>query len=72
MPDEPIPIDAIMSELNSQWNASNVTKPTSRATFGKYSPPQELDMSMESKRNQPDILNAFRSNPYTQRLNTSV
>ena len=51
---------------------SNVTKPTSRATFGKYSPPQELDMSMESKRNQPDILNAFRSNPYTQSLNTSV
>ena len=31
------------------------------ATFGKYSPPQELDMSMETKRNQPDILNAFRS-----------
>ena len=51
---------------------SNVTKPTSRATFGKYSPPQELDMSMETKRNQPDILNAFRSNPYTQSLNTSV
>ena len=27
MPTEPIPIDAIMSELNGQWNGSNVTKP---------------------------------------------
>ena len=27
MPTEPIPIDAIMSELNGQWNGGNVTKP---------------------------------------------
>ena len=51
---------------------SNITKPTSRATFGQYSPPQELDMSLETQRNQPDILNAFKSNPYTQSLTTSV
>ena len=27
MPTEPIPIDAIMAEFNSHWNATNVTKP---------------------------------------------
>jgi hypothetical protein len=27
MPSEPIPIDAIMTDLNGQWNASNVVKP---------------------------------------------
>ena len=28
MADEPIPIDAILTDLDSQWNASNVTKPS--------------------------------------------
>mgnify|MGYP005739865199 FL=1 len=51
---------------------SNVTKAPSTQTFGKTSGPQQLDMSMEVQRNQPDILNAFRSNPYTQSLTTSV
>lgn len=51
---------------------SNVTKAPSAQTFGKMSGPQQLDMSMEVQRNQPDILNAFRSNPYTQSLTTSV
>ena len=27
MPNEPIPIDAVLADLDSQWNASNVTKP---------------------------------------------
>ena len=27
MADEPIPIDAVLADLDSQWNASNVTKP---------------------------------------------
>jgi len=27
MPTEPIPIDAIMTDLNGQWNANNVVKP---------------------------------------------
>ena len=34
--------------------------------------PQQLDMGIEVQRNQPDILDAFRSNPYTQSLTTSV
>ena len=38
MPDEPIPIDAIMSELNSQWNASNVTKPSLTTVNGENQP----------------------------------
>ena len=28
MPTEPIPIDAIMTDLDGQWNASNVVKPS--------------------------------------------
>ena len=38
MPDEPIPIDAVMTDLNSQWNASNVTKPTLTTVNGDNQP----------------------------------
>ena len=38
MPDEPIPIDAVMTDLNSQWNASNVTKPTLTTVNGANQP----------------------------------
>tara|TARA_R100000458_G_scaffold59775_1_gene71696 strand:+ start:32 stop:472 length:441 start_codon:yes stop_codon:yes gene_type:complete len=38
MPDEPIAIDAVMSELNSQWNASNVTKPALTTVNGASQP----------------------------------
>ena len=51
---------------------SNITKPIAPETYGKYTPPQQLDMSIETQRNQPDILDAFRKNPYTQSLTTSV
>ena len=27
MADEPIPLDDVFTDLNAQWNASNVTKP---------------------------------------------
>jgi hypothetical protein len=38
MPDEPIAIDAVMTDLNSQWNASNVTKPTLTTVNGANQP----------------------------------
>jgi len=43
MPTEPIPIDAIMSELNTQWNASNVTKP-SLITVNAANQPLRFDL----------------------------
>ncbi len=51
---------------------SNVTKAPSAQTYGKLTGPQQLDTGIEVQRNQPDILDAFRSNPYTQSLTTSV
>ena len=38
MPDEPIPIDAVMTDLDSQWDASNVTKPTLTTVNGENQP----------------------------------
>ena len=45
MADEPIPIDAVMSDLNSQWNASNVTKP-SLTTVNGESQPYRFDLNV--------------------------
>ena len=44
MADDPIPIDAIMTDLNSQWNASNVTKPT-LITVNKTNDPIRYDLN---------------------------
>ena len=38
MPDEPIPIDDIMTDINSQWDAGNVTKPTLTTVNGANQP----------------------------------
>ena len=38
MPDDPIPIDAVMTDLNGQWNASNVTKPSLTTVNGESQP----------------------------------
>lgn len=45
MPTEPIPVDAIMSELDGQWNASNVTKP-SLVTVNGASQPFRFDLNV--------------------------
>ena len=45
MADEPIPIDAIMTDLDSQWNASNVTKP-SMITVNKANEPIRYDLNV--------------------------
>jgi len=51
---------------------SSITKPIAKEMYGRYIPPQTLDMTMQTQRNTPDILDAFRKNPYTQSLTTSV
>lgn len=38
MADEPIPIDAVMTDLDGQWNASNVTKPSLTTVNGANQP----------------------------------
>ena len=45
MANEPIPIDAIMTDLNSQWNVSNVTKPT-LITVNKTNDPIRFDLNV--------------------------
>ena len=45
MADEPIPIDAIMTDLNSQWNTSNVTKPN-LITVNKTNDPIRFDLNV--------------------------
>ena len=45
MATEPIPVDAIMTDFNSQWNASNVTKP-SFITVNGASQPFRFDLNV--------------------------
>jgi hypothetical protein len=45
MPTEPIPIDAIMTDLDAQWNASNVTKP-SLITVNAANQPLRFDLNV--------------------------
>ena len=45
MPNEPIPIDAVLAELDSQWNASNVTKP-SFITVNAANEPLRFDLNV--------------------------
>ena len=45
MPTEPIPIDAIMTDLNGQWNASNVTKPA-LVTVNATNQPLRFDLNV--------------------------
>ena len=50
MPDEPIPIDAVMTDLNSQWNASNVTKPTLTTVNGENPNDEKIHARRTSSR----------------------
>jgi len=51
---------------------SAINMPPSVNTYGKLNSPQTYKQGIECERIQPDILNAFRSNPYTHSLTTSV
>jgi hypothetical protein len=52
--------------------AAIVPKPPSVKNYGKQSNRQQYDESVNCARIQPDLLNAFRNNPYTHSLTTSV
>lgn len=52
--------------------SSVISLPPAKENYGHMGPPQQLDMGIEIQRNTPDILNAFRANPFTHSLNTSV
>jgi hypothetical protein len=60
--------------FNYRVNApvSAINMPPSVNTYGKLNSPQTYKQGIECERIQPDILNAFRSNPYTHSLTTSV
>ena len=45
MADEPIPVDAIMADLDSQWNASNVTEPIYITVNSAITEPLRFDLN---------------------------
>ena len=51
---------------------SVVAMPPSASTYGKISAPQYYNENAGCDRIEPDLLNAFRNNPYTHSLTTSV
>lgn len=52
--------------------SSIIPLPPAKEQYGNVGPPQQLNQQIEMQRNTPDILNAFRENPYTHSLTTSV
>jgi hypothetical protein len=52
--------------------ASVIAMPPSKEIYGKISVPQYYNECAGCERIQPDILNAFKNNPYTHSLTTSV
>ena len=60
--------------VNTRYNApSSVIKISpGKETYGKINVPQYYNESVGCDRISPDLLNAFRSNPYTHSLTTSV
>ena len=63
--------DRFGGRMNPAFSSTNSTPP-SKEIYQNVKYPQKLDQNMNCERIQPDILNAFRSNPYTQSLTTSV
>jgi len=53
-------------------NSKIATVSPSVQTYGAVRAPQYYNECITCERNEPDILNAFRNNPYTHSLNTSV
>jgi hypothetical protein len=60
--------------FNNRVNAPSavIKAPPSLTTYGKINAPQYYDECVGCDRISPDLLNAFRSNPYTHSLTTSV
>ena len=53
-------------------NSKIATVSPSVQTYGAIRAPQYYNECITCERNEPDILNAFRNNPYTHSLTTSV
>ena len=60
--------------FNNRVNAPSavIKAPPSTTTYGKINAPQYYNECVGCDRISPDLLNAFRSNPYTHSLTTSV
>lgn len=63
--------DRFGGRMNPAFSSTNATPP-SKEIYQNVKFPQKLDQNMNCERIQPDILNAFKNNPYTQSLTTSV
>jgi len=57
--------------MNPAFNSTGAMPP-SKATYGDINMPQYYNECQSCDRIQPEILNAFRNNPYTHSLTTSV
>jgi hypothetical protein len=59
---------------NNRWWAPEAVIPNgpSVQTYGKINMPQYYDECITCERIQPDLLDAFRANPYTHSLTNSV
>ena len=56
---------------NRMWVSSTTNRePLGPQHYNNVSVPQQLDHSMHTERNKPDILKAFKNNPYTKSLNS--
>ena len=61
---------------NNRWwvpssgNSAGITAPSLQENFSRVKPSQNYDQSVNTDRIAPEILNAFKNNPYTQSLNS--
>ena len=57
--------------MNPASSSVSTTSPSIQ-TYGAIRAPQYYNEYINNERHAPDILNAFRNNPYTHSLTTSV
>ena len=58
---------------NRMWAPSNMPQQSmSKELYGKMIEPSQPKQNIEIERMEPDLLNAFRKNPYTQSLNSTA
>ncbi len=58
---------------NRMWAPSNMPQQSmSKELYGKMIEPSQPKQNIELERMEPDLLNAFRKNPYTQSLNSTA
>jgi hypothetical protein len=58
------------NDFIQQPQSSMTARVPSLETYGKINMPQQYDQEMNSNRMNPDILSAFKSNPYAHSLNS--